>query len=139
MTTYATRDEFRDFGLPAVAVEELSDEQLDGFLDGASAFVDSYIRGRYQLPDPSAVPPILIPGEIRRATIVIATYDLVAFRGIDPESAQDKLFVARYDSVIAWLEQLRDGKLHIDLPSTSSSTDGPNGYSVQSLEPRGWL
>lgn len=77
-------------------------------LDDATAVIESYVRGRYQVPL-NPVPP-----EIAAACCALARYNLAQGEGRTPT---EQMKEARTDT-LRWLERLSDGK--VDLPGLDS-------------------
>lgn len=75
---------------------------LEAFINDASAFIDTYVGTRYTLPLPS------IPGELRRANLIVANFDLESKK---PPISDDQQ--AAYDDIIAWLQMIKDGELDL--------------------------
>lgn len=82
--------------------DEAIDTVLSAFINDASAFIDTFISARYTLPLAST------PGELRRANLIVAYYDLVSRK--PPISEDEQKF---YDDIIEWLQMIKDGELDL--------------------------
>jgi phage gp36-like protein len=79
----------------------------------ASALIDSYVRRRYATPIATPLP------EIIRAAAVLARYDLA--HGDDRQPSEQMLEQRR--EVIAWLKDIRDGTVLLDLDEAPTSDE----------------
>lgn len=136
--SYATVQDMKDFGLPAdgwsagSALEELSDVQLQGFLDMAQGKIDSYLGSRYSLP---LVAPY--PESLRRCNLDLARCDVFLYRGFNPE-VYDSTYKEKCESWTSWLEDVASGKINIPGidDQTGTVSEGAPRVFTQSL--RGW-
>jgi phage gp36-like protein len=85
------------------------------------------------------------PRAIKRATCIIAAYDLLAGRGFDPESGTDAIIVERYRQIIKWLEAVAADAVEVlDIDDTTDADgdgeiDEPRGAGIVESQPRrGW-
>ncbi|MFN3879801.1 MAG: gp436 family protein [Nitrincola lacisaponensis] len=101
----------RDGSLGAIA-----DLVLDQALADASAEIDGYLGGRYQLPLPT------VPAVLTRICCDIARYLL------HDEQAPEQL-QKRYESSIKFLRSLGNGELSLGLPDTGSA--GPSNNTAE--------
>lgn len=110
---YAVIADLTLYGTPASAIAGLSTEQKQAAIDNASTIVDSYLRGRYQLP-------LVSWGiEITEATIKIAAYNLLNIRGYNPAAGADVNIRQRYDDAISWLNKVQRQASHPDVKDSS--------------------
>jgi phage gp36-like protein len=126
-TLYATLTDLQNEGLPSLAQQTLSDPQKNAALANASAMVDSYISTRFELP-------LNTWGlDIVRATVAIASWDLMNRRGRQP--GEDNPGEPGYKAAIAWLKDVSAGKATPAFPTTVDT----NGFNPQtrpmSLQP----
>lgn len=132
---YIDLDQFKALGLPARALDGFTGDPVDHFYAGTTT-VNSYLRGRYQLP---LTPPF--PGEIVNATAKLAAYSILSVRGFDPENAADVNIRMQYDDMVRWLERLADGKVTLDLRADASPgvhDGGPRVLSRDRNDARRW-
>jgi phage gp36-like protein len=108
MTAYATRAEMYSMGIAQVAITGMSTDDQDTALEAASRMVDSYVRPRGGVPFPDPA-----PAELKRATCVIAAWDLLTSRGHSPQG-MDQVIQLRYESTILWLRDVATGKAQLD-------------------------
>jgi phage gp36-like protein len=85
------------------------------------------------------------PRAIKRATCIIAAYDLLGGRGFDPESGTDSIVLKRYEQVLEWFEKVKAGKVEVlDIDDTTDAdgdgeVDDLKGAGIVESEPRrGW-
>lgn len=78
---------------------EIDEEKVARAIGDATAIVDGYLRGRYQ------VPVINPPADLIRATCILARYDLAKSDRSDPTDQMQK----DYDDVIRWLTDVQKG------------------------------
>lgn len=125
--SYSTPAQFNVYGLPAVALDGFGGVVQD-YLDTAFAEVNSYLRGRYDLPMTVSPPPI----ELVKAECVVAGYDLISVRGFDPERGADRIIILRYDKTMKWLMAIADGKVNLDIDSDATPGFNDGGPIVSS-------
>lgn len=130
---YASVADFAASGLQTGAFEDVPQSQVLAALEGASRLVDDYISARATLPL-----VVFANASLRRAVVVIATYDLLSSIGFNPEGA-DENFRLRYLDIIRWLTDIRDGGAPLPGGIQDSTPDAPEGIpDVFSDEARGW-
>lgn len=117
MVWYATADEFRTLGLPARAVQNIANATLLEFIEKASGKIDSYLRGRYDLP--LQVP---YPDEIVQAAIHIARLRLLRWRGFNPDD-YDAGYADDYAETILWLRDVSAGRVHLDVHADQTAAN----------------
>ncbi|QEW05654.1 gp436 family protein [Nitrincola iocasae] len=104
----------RDGSLGAIA-----DLVLDQAIADASAEIDGYLGGRYQLPLPT------VPAVLTRICCDIARYLL------HDEQAPEQL-QKRYAEVVAFLRSLGKGEISLGLPDTGSAGPSNNLAQIES-------
>ena len=135
---YAIRADLERLALPARALEGLSDtpEEVDAVvtesLSGASGFIDDYLNSRYTLP-------LTAWGEgLKRATCLVAAYDIMVVRGYNPQFFDENLRL-RYEDILKWLANVAAGKLSPDIVDSSTPEQpGVSAPLVESDPRRGW-
>lgn len=138
MSQYPALSDLQELCLPVGALEGLSDPQQTKFLVEASAHVDSYLRGRYKLPLSAPYPQELIA-----ASLAVAAYNIMFFRGFDSES-QDMLMVDRFQYYTGkqgqkgWLDKLSTGQVNLDVSADATPTEFEGGPAVSSVSPSGY-
>lgn len=146
MAQYATATDLANLGLPAAALEGISPAIQDEHLRKASGRVDSYLRGRYSLP--LAAP---YPDEIIEATVILAAYSLLVFRGFNPDE-YDSNFVRRYQDMVGntsvggsrgWLDRVASGRANLatSADATSGTQEGAPTFDTaegSTADERGW-
>ena len=116
MAQYATAADLAVLGLPAAALVNIPVATQDDHLEKASGLIDSYLRAQHTLP--LAQP---YPDEVVRACIVITAYDLIQFRGYNPDE-YDANFRLRYEDTIRWCEQLASGTVALSQTADATGT-----------------
>lgn len=78
------------------------------------------------------VPFSKTPKVINKFAKDIALYNLVSRKGVD-ESEREKTYLTRYNSAIAFLTKVAEGKIDIGVPEGNSTEDAAkNGFSMKS-------
>jgi phage gp36-like protein len=129
---YATTSDLQGGGLPAAALAGVSSAQQDAALLRAGDLIDSYIRGRATLPLASPY-----PGEIVRCNVIIAAYDLMQFRGYNPDEF-DAGFRARYEDCLAWLRDLSAGRVNLAAAADATPAEREGRPRIATGAMRGW-
>jgi phage gp36-like protein len=96
---------------------------LSTFLSDASDEIDAYLEARFALPltDPPAI--------LTRLCCEIAMYHLNALRPIhDLQDAKD-----RYEKAIAFLKEVRDGKVTLGLSADNQEPTDPSSPAVATV------
>lgn len=133
---YAQTSDIVAIGMPADALDGISD--YNPYLITASGFIDSYLRSGY------SVPLVFVPDEIKRATVIVAVYDMICFRGFDPEQSIDQVIRQRYEDLVGrpgmvgWLKMLSDKSVLLDAGSDATPNVSQGAPIVASSCPRGW-
>lgn len=107
-------------GVASAALTGVATADQDTALEAASRVVDSYLRSRYGTPFPAPA-----PYELRRATCIVAAWDLMTTRGFSPQG-MDQAIQLRYESTLLWLRDVSAGKAQLDVtvdatPSTQEA------------------
>ncbi len=105
--------------------EELVAPIIDGAIGDADAEIDGYLAKRY------AVPLAPAPTVINKFSKDIAIYNLFSRIGID-ESTDQKTYLNRYNSAIAFLKLVAEGKVSIGGESEDPATAAATGFTVKS-------
>lgn len=116
--SYATPTDFRALGLPAAAVEELDDAQIQAHLTSCAGVIDSYLGARYALPLVAPFPAVLV-----RIEVDLAVCSVLLWRGYNPETF-DTLYAERCKAAKAWLESVAAGR--VSVPGAQDSSAGVN-------------
>jgi len=129
-----------------VRAEALTGVDVDTFLTDASATIDSFLRTRgYALPLTGVLTPAnTYPVPLPQAAIAIATYNLLVFRGFNPDQydanyEKQRDFWLGTPGMKGWLDKLAEGKVSIDAPvATVTDTLPGEGTAVLGALSRGW-
>jgi phage gp36-like protein len=104
--------------------EVIDDTRVETALADATEVINSYIRGRYQVP--LATPP----KDVVRATCIIALHDLAQSERSSPTEEMEK----NYKLTIDWLRDIAKELLNLDAPPAESV--GPNPGSGARMSDR---
>lgn len=102
---------------------EIDEEKVARAIGDATAIVDGYLRGRYQLP---VINP---PADVIRATCILARYDLAKSDRSDPTDQMQK----DYDDVIRWLTDVQKGIVKL---AAKTAIEQINNSAVARFEDR---
>jgi len=130
--SYATPTELKTLGLPADALEEVTDPDIQAQLDADAGIMDMYIGARYSLPISAPYPEAL-----KRINVCLTVYHIMMRRGFNPEGP-DALYKENYLECMGMLGEIRDGRLPLPdiVDSTPTVDEGTVGVSTKAL--RGW-
>jgi phage gp36-like protein len=103
ITVYATITQLESLGMRAEALAKIQAPAKNTALQTASEHINGYLA-RFTLP------LMAIGLDLTRACAIIAAFDLLSVRGLNPDqSASDENVKKRYDDVIAWLKLVAAG------------------------------
>jgi phage gp36-like protein len=122
---YSTEADFNALGLPAVALDGVTD--TTDWRAAAAGKIDSFLRGRYRLPLVAPYPP-----EIVEVEAALAAYSFISIRGFDPTEGANQNVVLRYKDAMAWLRQLSEGKVNLAVEADQTATRAEGGPIVAS-------
>ena len=130
--SYASPDELKTLGLPADALEEVTDPDIQAQLDADSGIMDLYIGSQYTLPISAPYPEAL-----KRINVCLSVFQIMMRRGFNPEGP-DAHYKENYTSCMEMLGQIRDGRLPIPgiVDATPTTNEGTPQVSTQAA--RGW-
>jgi phage gp36-like protein len=120
VSQYATLADLQIAGIPPAAFATLKEIQINGALINASAVADTYLRDRYNLP--LAEP---YDGALRMYVCHLATFELMALRGYDPETPGDAVIKTRYDNATNWLTRVAKGQATLAVVQTQPPSEQP--------------
>lgn len=129
--SYCTLDDIKS-RLGEQTVIQLTDDSGTGAIHAghvvdairdADDLIDSYLRGRYQVPLPSSPPSIL------RLSVDLAAFYLYSRR---PQGMPEDVGV-RYKAAITTLVALQQGKAVLDF--TQAGDPGPRTYRIKAEDP----
>ncbi len=137
ITTYGSIDGLYLQGIRAEALTSFTAAQKGAALEGASRMIDSFMTG-------FTLPFTAVGTDMDRAANVIAAYDLMSSRGLNPEGTDQNLRL-RYEDVMKWLAMVAAGTV---VPVVTDSTPETNeqfarpgvissssrGYSTRGLD-----
>lgn len=140
MSRYVTVQEFSDGGLPGQLFNSLGSDAVEQALVMACDVADGYFRKRYAMPfvktDGSAVADgIEVTGDIKRAVIGVAAFELLSRRGFTPGAAQDAIIVDRRDKALEWLGDVSRGVVELAMTDSTAPVE-ENGSLACSAPPQ---
>jgi phage gp36-like protein len=131
VATYATLAQLAK-NAPPGSIQDLDDPTKQEALDAFSAEVDTYLRGQYTLPLTEPYDPALV-----RHTCAGAVWQLMGFKGFNPEIASNEIFEKNHKRAIEWLTKLARGDASLAIEADASTTR-LGGARVSTSPRRGW-
>lgn len=124
MSSYATPEELiaatpEHLVAQLTGTEEPDEAAIQRALDDASAEIDSYLAARYALPLGT------VPANLRRVSIDIALYRLMALRALGDIEDSRK----RYEDAVKYLAGLADGRVSLGLPTAEADSAEVSGIA----------
>jgi phage gp36-like protein len=130
--SYCTVAQLLAFALPAEAVQNLSNLQLQAECDAASTLADSYLRGRY------ALPLISFDIELSMQVAYIAAYNILASRGYNPEAGADSIYRDRWVAAVEWFKGVQRQAIHPNVQPSPTGDPVLTFPQVNTAQERGW-
>ncbi len=137
-TSYATLQDFEDFGLPAQALAGIEESVRRRHLELASGRIDSYMHGQETLP---LVKPY--PLAVVECCVILACYSLLTVRGFNSDE-YDENFRERYTDMVGdgindgWLDKLSKGQVSLGPAADATPNKIEGAPQVSSSPSRGW-
>lgn len=131
MAAYATLADLL-WHAPPGTIQDIDDRLQQQALDDFSAEVDTYLRDQYTLPLGQPYDPALV-----RHVCAGAIWQLLCFKGFNPEIGSNAVFEKNYDRAISWLKSLARGEASLSISADASSAR-LGGARVTSSPRRGW-
>jgi phage gp36-like protein len=136
MSDYAATTDLPLLGVASEALTEISTPTQQAVIAARSRFADGYLRsGGYIIPDGGLV---AFTGDLTWAVVQLSCYDLVSNHGYATSPDNQENLRKRHDDAIKWLEQVRDGKIDLQLPAEDDEPSDRGVPLVVSDRPRGW-
>jgi len=133
---YATTTDLVRFGLPAAALTGISTPAQEAALDAASAFADSYLRSRHDVPLTS------YGVDLTQCVCALAAEMLLTTRGFDATRANGDAVTLRADNARAWLRDVSAGRAAVSggnaAPAAVSIARASTAPTTASTGERGW-
>jgi phage gp36-like protein len=128
VTVYATKQDIINTGLPAAALENVTDSSITEALVNASSVADSYLASTYTLPFNT------INGALTQRTAEIAAWLIVATRGFNPSDPRDTVIRMRYDDAIKFFDRVSARRATlvgvVDSASPANSNPSPRAQRL---------
>lgn len=137
MPRYATIADLEISGLPPAAFGTLNAIQIQGALDRASAYADTFLGAKYTLPlaGPTSTPPVAYDPSLVDAVCQLAAYRLMALRGYNPDNPGDSVIRQGFEDARSWLIRVANGQARLAVVQAQPESLQPN---VSTSEPRGY-
>lgn len=134
MAAYATVDDLHAFGINKAAIANMSlVDDINPVLEAASRTVDSYLAKQM------TVPLVFVGGDVKRATCIIAAWDLMSGRGFNPDAGTAEVLETRYEQIIKWLTLIAEGTVEPQPdPDEGGGAAGAASPKVTSASSRGF-
>lgn len=142
---YAQKADLTTLAITGAAAVRFGDASIEAQLQAASSICDSYIVSQFTLP--LRVDPQGWDMSLTRATCDLAAYFLYCQYGFNPNQPQDALIKAKYESQIAWLQQIKSKQIFPQWVDSGSVpvgqdeggpfviSDPPVGFTSRGLSP----
>lgn len=137
---YASLTDLASAGLPAAALASISNGDKQAALDDMSAYADSYMGDKYQLPLSAPYDRSLV-----RVVCWLAAWDLLTLRGYNPSDPTDAMVERRKDMAIDFLTRVANGQARLNVVQSAPeslqpdvSSDCGRGYGSGSTVGPDW-
>ncbi len=130
---YATSTDFTNYGINAIAIANVDPAVVTAQLAAASAMMDSYFAGRYNLPFVSFDASVTI-----NCCYIAAWLVLSKSRGFNPDNPSDLTVRQSYEDAIKWCEGVQRQAIHPNVVQTPIASPRYQLPQVSTLPPRGW-
>jgi phage gp36-like protein len=133
---YAIVSDFYRYGLPENALgAKVTPALIQAALDVRSAWADSKMAARYKLPLGTPYDLTIVMN-----ICVLAAYDLMSFRGFNPENGgADANIRLRAEDAIRWFNDVERQAAHPNVIEATSPSPAIASPLVLSDPPRGWI
>lgn len=131
---YATATELKQLGLPAEAVEELLDADIDAQIQASCGVIDAYLSSRYTLPISAPYPDVL-----KRFSVDMAVFHILMRRGFSAE-AYDGNYKILHDRAEEFFKDVAAGRANIPdlIDATPSTSEGAPMFATGTARGWGW-
>lgn len=133
--SYLTLTEYGRLSLLPAAFGTVSNDVKEARISARSRWADGYLGAQFELPLAAW------EDDLRHAVAMAVDWDLMSFRGFNPEANADRVVLLRYEQAQAWLEQVAAGKITpmvTDSSSGATAGDSSAGPVVVTSPQRGW-
>jgi phage gp36-like protein len=129
---YALPSDIVRYGLPASALEGIPAAVLADFCLAASEEASGYLASAYTLPLANW------GTDLRKHVARMVAYDVMSWRGYDPDSGKDDLLSKNRDMAIEWLNRVANGKLRPIGVEDATPLIAEEEIYIDSAPSRGW-
>lgn len=130
MSRYAVIADLDISGIPRAAFGTLLDPQIQGALDRASAFADTFVGCKNTLPLIAPFDPMLTV-----AVCQVASYWLMVLRGYNSDAPGDAALRQNFIDAREWLVRVANGQARLAVTQSAPESLQP---IVSTSEPRGY-
>lgn len=133
MAAYATLPDLYNYGLPLVAMGDVSTATQQKILDGRNDFADDKMRARYLLPLLLPYPVSLIQN-----ICMLAAWDIMMVRGYNPSAGPDSNIELRGKMALDWFDGVERQRVHPNVVESTSPEPGLASPLIISKTQQGW-
>jgi phage gp36-like protein len=132
MSQYATATELKQLGLPAEALVDVLDADIDAQIEASCGVIDAYLMSRVTLPIAAPYPDLL-----KRFSVDMAAFHILMRRGFNPE-AYDGNYKELHDRAEEFFKDFAAGRVNIPdlIDATPDTVEG--APMIASGTARGW-
>lgn len=132
---YLTLSEYATFSLLPAAYSTVADGIKTARISARSRWADGYLGQQFDLPLTAW------DDDLRHAVAMAVDWDVMSYRGFNPERDADRVVLLRYEQAEAWMDKVSKGEI-TPMVTDSSSGSGPGdstaGPIVITSPQRGW-
>lgn len=135
LASYLTLNEYAKLSLLPAAFGAVASDVKEARISSRSRWADGYLGGQFELPLTAWA------DDLRHAVAMAVDWDLMSYRGFNPEASADRVVLLRFEQAQAWLEQVALGKVTPMVTDSSSGATAGNssaGPVVITSPQRGW-
>lgn len=129
MAAYITASEYFLGGVPLVALESVTTEEVEDAIAKASSHANAHIRAWY------ALPLTAWGDDLKEAVTDIVSWRLLRHRGFNPEDKANNAVVMAWKAAEMFLDQVAEGVTSLDPEVTfPAKKQGPDVATIQPAE-----
>jgi phage gp36-like protein len=132
---YLTLAEYALYSLLPAAYSTVSDAVKTARISSRSRWADGYLGQQFDLPLSAW------DDDLRAAVAMAVDWDVMSYRGFNPEANADRVVLLRYEQAEAWFANVANGKITpyvTDASSGAGPGDSTAGPIVVTSPMRGW-
>lgn len=132
MASFCSVAQLLQFALPAEAVQNLSNAQLQAECDAASTLSLGWLNGRY----PNGIASYDV--DLSMNVAFIAAFNIMSARGYNLEAGADNIYEKRYLIAKDWFEGVERQRIHPNITPNPTGTPLGTFPVVTTMQERGW-